>query len=141
MGGEPGRPTTIEHDGRLVTEVLQHPPEARGDPPTDIVIGDDEVLVTDAGRLETPDEGGHLGEWMPSRPDLRGRREIAIDVEMHRARDVSRFVGQPPIAGPAEVPAAVDDPDRWVVEARGEVVYGDERGDEDHAASMPPTGR
>ena len=37
--------------------------------------------------------------------------EIVVQVEVDRARQVARRPGRAPVAGPAEIPAAVDDPD------------------------------
>ena len=98
------------------------------------------MLVTDPGRLETSDEGAHLGEWMPPRPHLGDRREVAIDIEVDGARDVPRLVRQPSVARPAEIPAAVDDADARVVEACRQVGDGDQGIGEGHAPEYASDG-
>ena len=98
-------------------ERIEHPPEPRGHPATDVVVGDDEVLVADPGRLEPSREGGRVGQGMAAGQPGAGReREVAVDVEEERARDVPGVVGGPPVAGPAQVPAHVDDPEARIVE-------------------------
>jgi hypothetical protein len=92
-----------------VAKVVEHPPQARGDPATDIVVCDDRCSspIPAASRRRT--KSATLGEGMTTRADLGIRREVAVHVEVDRARDVPAVVRLPPLAGPTEVPAAVDD--------------------------------
>ena len=57
-------------------EVLEHPPQARGDPAADVVIGDDGVAVADAVPLKGPGEhaSGRGGDGAPAPRSQRDRR-------------------------------------------------------------------
>jgi hypothetical protein len=63
-------------------------------------------------------------------------REVRIDVRVHGAREVAALISEPPVARATQVPAAIDDPERRVAQARGDVVDRDE-GVEGHPRSMP----
>ena len=74
-----------------MAEVVEHPPQARGDPAADVVVGDDEVLVADPGRLERAarTRRGRGGDGGPGRR-AGGIGEVAVDIEEDGARDVAR---------------------------------------------------
>jgi hypothetical protein len=66
-----------------------------------------------------------MASW---RAESIGIREVLVEIEMDRARAVTRLVRPEAITGPAEVPADVDDPDPGIREACRKLLDGDERG-------------
>jgi hypothetical protein len=118
---DPRREASVEHAHRPVPEVVEHPPEASGDPPAHIVVGNDAVCITDPGGLQPSDERRCIGEWMPPRPDLGRVRQVPVDVEEDGAGHMPRLVTLAAHARLAEHPPAVDHADRWVGEPGGEL--------------------
>ena len=95
----------VEDARRAMAEVVEHPPQPRGDPAADVVVGDDEVVVADPdARQAAANARGSGRGWRPGR--RAGGREIVVEVEEDRAREVTRVVGRATGAGLAEVPAA-----------------------------------
>ena len=90
-----------------MTEVVEHPPQARRDRPAGIVVGDDLVVGADPGRLEPLPEVGGRGERVAPRAD--GGHEIAVEVEEDRTGEVAGVVGGATGARRAEHPAHVDE--------------------------------
>jgi hypothetical protein len=87
--------------------VAQQPPEPLG--AAHAAVGDDEEAVTDAGAA------GRACEVVVGRQRVAAalagrRREVGIDVEEARARDVTPAVELAATSGIAELPAAVDEP-------------------------------
>src|SRR5262249_48627977 len=87
-------------------EVAQQPPEALG--PAHRAIGDHEDPVADAGACSRLGELILARERMPSARPGR-RRQVGLDVEKRRARDVSFEVELAAASGLAELPTAVDE--------------------------------
>ena len=76
---------------RRVAQVVEHPPQSRGDPATDVVVGDDEVVVADArpGRGAARRPAGEGRGWRPGRRTRR-HGQVAVQVEVDRARAGAR---------------------------------------------------
>ena len=124
-GGQPGRQAAIEDPDALVAEIVEHPPQPGGDPAADVVIDHDVVRVADPDGLEAFGQVRRLGQRMPARPGRR--REVGVEVEEDRARDVPDLVAEPARAGRAHHPADVDDPEVRRVEPRVERFGRDDR--------------
>ncbi len=125
-GRAPGREPAVEDRHLRVSEVVEHPPQAGGRRPADVVVGDDEMLRSDAQLAEARGQVGRAGEWMAAGA-LR-RREDRVVVDEDRAGDVAGLVLGRAAIRLSEVPANVGDPDRIVavVEARQELGGGDQ---------------
>ena len=108
-----------------MSKVIEHPPQPRRHPASQVVIGHDGVLVTDPDRLESRSEYGGLRQWMPTRP--RRRSEVGVDVEMDGARQMARVVRGAAVTGSPQVPATIDQPQCRVVERIDDVSHGHER--------------
>ena len=72
-GGDPRLDPAVEHGyAAAMPEVVEHPPQPRGDPAADVVVGDNEVVRADPGPGERRRERGRGGERVPARPAGRG---------------------------------------------------------------------
>ena len=108
----PGADPAVEEVDVAMTEVVEHPPQPCRVAAADVVVGHDRVLVADPELPEVLSERARVGEGMASwcaEPLLV--REVRIEVEVDRTRDVPGIVGRP--SGPrlAEDPAHVHDAD------------------------------
>jgi hypothetical protein len=91
-----------------VAGVPEQPPEPLG--ASHRPVGDDEDTRADARSRGGGRELVEVGKRMPSaRPGLG--REVAVDVEEARARDVPGEVELAAAPGVPQLPAAVDEPD------------------------------
>ena len=106
---EPGLDSAVEHGDVVVAEVAKEPPEPRGPAVHPLVVGDDERVVTDPCRLDGPLEVLRRGQRVtPALRPAGRRRELRLDVQEGRTRDVP---GQVELtAGPRlpELPPAID---------------------------------
>ena len=119
-----------------MAEDVEHPPQPRGDPAADVVVGHHEARVPDPGSGEALGEGRRRGEGMAARRPEPGRvGQVLVEVEMDRPRQVPRRVGRRARPRAAEHPAAVHDPEVGLAAANEleEVGGGDERGGTLHA--------
>ena len=103
QAGEPA----VEDVDPFVTEVVEHPPQARRDRPAGVVVGHDLVARADPGRLEALLEVGGCRERVAPRAD--GGHEVDVEVEEDRTGEVAGVVGRATGPGRAEHPADVDD--------------------------------
>src|SRR3712207_3744735 len=109
---EPDVDSTVENGDVLVPEVAQEPPEARGAAVHPGVVGDDEHARPDPGArsgvrerpLRRERVAAAVHGWRARRP-----REVALDVEERRARNVPLEVELVATVGLPELPAAVDE--------------------------------
>src|SRR5581483_5112936 len=106
VGGAPGAQTAVEHRGALVAEVPQQPPEPRGAALARLVVGDHGALRPDAGVGGGPREVVRVGERVAALARPRRPRQVLLDVEEVRARDVALLPRAPPGPRRAERPAA-----------------------------------
>ena len=117
-----------------MTQGVEHPPQAGGDPGPGIVVHHHEAVVADADLAHAGGEHGRGGQRMPPEAaDMVGpgrRAEVRVEVQEDRAGDVAGLVRHPAIPGPEQVPAGVDHPEPYlvlrIVEAAGEVADGDQ---------------
>jgi hypothetical protein len=90
----------------VVSDVPEQPPQALG--PAHVSVGDDEHSFADTGATGRTCELVGSRQRVPSaRPRLR--REVDIDVEKARTRDVTGEVELAGARGIPELPAAVDE--------------------------------
>src|SRR5439155_21431864 len=105
----------VDHRALVVAPVTKQPPQALG--PAHVPVHDDEDAVSDTGARRSGGEVGRRRQWMASaRP--RRCREVAVDVEKRRARNVPGEVELAAPRGIGDVPAAVDE-----LVAHGEPAY------------------
>jgi hypothetical protein len=120
-GRRPRRDPAVEHGDLVVAEVVEHPPQPRRDPATDVVVRDDGVRVADACPGESLGEGGGGGKWMPARRAVSVViGQVGVEIEVDRPGQMSGVIRRPAVTRPAEIPAAVDDPEIRVAGAREE---------------------
>src|SRR5207253_1886514 len=87
-----------------VAEMAEEPPEPLG--PSHRAVGDDEDARPDPRTPGRRLEVVGVGKGMP--PALpRRRRELAVDVEEARTRNVAREIELPPAVGTPELPTAI----------------------------------
>ena len=109
-----------------MAEVVEHPPQARGDRAAGVVVRHDRRSRRRcrAPRARPAKAAGSGSGW---RPGPVGPDEVAVDVDEDRAGQVGRLVVAAPLARIGEPPAHVGDAQRRVAEAREQVVGGDQR--------------
>lgn len=120
-GRDPGLQAAVEDLAAAVSEVLEHPPEPRRARATVVVVGDHPGVGSDADAGDGVGERRGRGQRVPP-PTAACRglgREIFVDVEVHRARDVPVAVGLE-AAPTVEVPPHVDDANVGIAEVFAE---------------------
>jgi hypothetical protein len=96
----------IHHCAVVVAEVAEQPPEPLGSPRGP--VGDDEDSGVDAGATSRTGEFVSARQRVPSaRSGLR--RQVGVDVEEARTRDVAGEVDRTPTTPAPELPAAIDE--------------------------------
>ena len=99
-------PVEVDHRARVVSPVPEQPPQPLGAP--HVSVRHDEDAVADSCARRRGGEVLGVRQGMPTA--LAGRaREIRVDVEKRRARDVPGAIQLAPAGRVADVPAAVDE--------------------------------
>jgi len=97
-----------------VAEDVEHPPQPGSDPAAGVVIGDDQVVVADPGSRQLGREHVRCRKRMTTgRAVAVEIRQVVVEIEVDRPREVPGGVGGDAAAEPSEIPADVDDPEVW----------------------------
>ena len=91
---DPGLPTPIEHRDRSVPHITQHPPQARGDHATAIVIGHHALAGRDAQGAKQCAQLGRCGQGMATLIGHRWPTQMPLEMGITSARDVRLKIGQ-----------------------------------------------
>jgi hypothetical protein len=136
--GDPRGEAAVEHARARVAEPAQEPPQARGDRPADVVVGDEDRAARDADPREHARELGGRRQRVTARPRAGWGREIEVEIDERRAGDVPAQVLVHAVLA-REVPADIDDAHARIVEVLREPGDIDERtgGDDLHAGIVP----
>ena len=123
---EPRLDPAVEDADARVAEVVEHPPQPRGDRAASVVVGDDVARRRRSpGSARRSRERSRVGERMA--PGTLGPDEVMVDVDEDRTGQVRGLVVAASLARIGKPPADIGDAQRGVVEAREEVVHGDQR--------------
>ena len=100
------RPQAAVEQGGVAAEHAQHPHEPPGGAAARVVVGDDRVVVADAGGAHRLGEGLGRRQGVAPGGAVAAAREVTVEVDEHGARDVAGLEGGP--ARPSvEVPTDV----------------------------------
>ena len=105
---------------------LEHPPQPSRERAARVVVGHDRTIAADPGGSERACERLGARQGVPAGPGRRVAREVPIDVEQHRARDVPGLeVADRRGGAPCRRPAHIDEID--FISMPGEPVGVDEQ--------------